>query len=157
MRLPKYIQPLSLGSRRMRRSDGLRKDIYQAFVHRATEGDWWARLDPDEFYIDDPLEFLQSVPKKDVCVWYAPLSYYFTTEEARRYRENPSQFADSVPIHEKCRRYFNHWSEQRFVRHEAMDPWTKDEGWPEGLSMRGLVHPRRIRCRHFAYRSPSQI
>lgn len=137
--------------------DGLRRSIFQNFAKRGRNGDWWARLDPDEFYIDNPRVFLSTVPESDDCVWYAPLSYYFSTEEARRYREDPKQFSDNVPIFEKCRYYFNHWSELRFVRHEAMEPWMKDGGWPEGILDRARSHPRRIRCRHFPYRSPSQI
>lgn len=137
-------------------SDGLRARIFHAFADRANAGDWWARLDPDEFYVDDPRAFLARVPTTDHCVWYASLSYYFSTEEARRYREDPLQFADDVPITDKCRHYFNHWSEIRFVRHEAMEPWIKG-GWPEDLTRRARSYHKRILCRHFPYRSPKQI
>jgi|GEM_PF-530583 len=137
--------------------DGLRAHIYHAFADRAKPGDWWARLDPDEFYIDDPRKFLSRVPSSAGCVWYASLSYYFSTEEARRYHADPSQFADDVPITEKCRHYFNFWSEIRFVRHEVMEPWEGTEGWPEKLVRRVRSHRHRMLCRHFPYRSPSQI
>ena len=138
-------------------SDGLRRKIFLEFADQATRGDWWARLDADEFYIDDPRQFLSNVPSADGCVWYASLSYYFSSEEAERYRDNPAQFADDVPVLERCRHYFNHWSEPRFMRHEVMTPWEADTGWPEGIDNQIRHHPRRIRCRHFAYRSPSQI
>jgi len=62
-----------------------------------------------------------------------------------------------VPITEKCRHYFNHWGEIRFVRHEAMEPWEGIEDWPEQLRLRIRSHHRRILCRHFRYRSPAQI
>jgi hypothetical protein len=137
--------------------NGLRADIFHAFANRARSGDWWVRLDPDEFYVDDPRAFLSSVPASTGCVWYAPLTYYFSTEEARRYHEDPSQFADNVPITEKCRHYFNYWSEVRFVRTEAMEPWEGIAGWPEALTERVRSYNRRILCRHFPYRSPSQI
>jgi hypothetical protein len=138
--------------------DGLRAEIFHAFADRAQPGDWWARVDPDEFYVDDPREFLANVSPRDGCVWYASLSFYFSTEEARRYRANPEDFADDVPITEKCRHYFNHWSETRFVRHEALHPWPPGTlGWPEGIEKRVRTHRRRILCRHFSYRSPQQI
>ena len=137
--------------------DGLRAEIFHAFANRAQPGDWWARLDPDEFYVDDPRAFLTRVPASVGCVWDASLSYYFSTEEACRYYADPAQFADEVPITEKCRHYFNHWSEVRFVRHEAMEPWEGIEGWPEQLPPRVRSHSRRILCRHFPYRSPKQI
>jgi len=108
--------------------------------------------------VDDPREFLTDVGPNDGCVWYASLSFYFSTEEARRYRANPADFADGVPITDKCRHYFNHWSELRFARHEAMDPWPPGRlGWPEGIERRVRTHHRRILCRHFPYRSPEQI
>ena len=137
--------------------DGLRAEIFHAFAERARPGDWWARLDPDEFYVDDPRAFLARVPRSEGCVWYASVCYYFSTEEARRYHADPAQFADDVPITEKCRHYFNHWSEIRFVRYEAMEPWEGIKGWPEGLASRVRSHQRRIVCRHFPYRSPTQI
>lgn len=137
--------------------DGLRADIYHAFSNRAKAGDWWARLDPDEFYVDDPRRFLAAVPQKDGCVWQATLTYYFSTEEAQRYESEPESFDDDIPIHEKCRHYFNHWSEMRFVRHEEMEPWDGREGWPEGLMRRVRSHRHRILCQHFQYRSPAQI
>ena len=136
---------------------GLRAEIFNAFAERARKGDWWVRLDADEFYIDEPRAFLTRVPRSASCVWYAPVCYYFSTEEVRRYHADPSQFADDVPITEKCRHYFNHWSEIRFVRHEAMEPWQGIKGWPENLTSRVHSHQRRILCRHFPYRSPAQI
>ena len=137
--------------------NGLRAAIFHAFADRAQAGDWWVRLDADEFYVDDPRTFLARVPKSACCVWYAPLTYYFSTDEVRRYREDPTQFADDVPITEKCRHYFNYWSEVRFVRHEVMQPWKGTGGWPEGITDRVRSHQRRILCRHFPYRSPAQI
>jgi hypothetical protein len=137
--------------------DGLRADIYHAFRDRAEPGDWWARVDPDEFYVDDPRSFLAQVPSRDGCVWYASLSYYFSSADAQRYQADPGRYADDVPVMEKCRYYVNHWSEIRFVRHEVMDPWAGREGWPEGLTRRVRSHRRRILCRHFSYRSPQQI
>ena len=137
--------------------DGMRAEIFHAFADRARAGDWWVRLDPDEFYIDDPRAFLSGVPASAGCVWYAPLTYYFSTEELRRYRADPAQFAEDVPVTEKCRHYFNYWSEIRFVRTEAMEPWEGLRSWPEQLTDRARSHHRRIRCRHFPYRSPAQI
>lgn len=143
-------------------TDALRCYIYREFKGNALPGDWWARVDPDEFYVEDPREFLAAVPRRDGYVWYASLSFYFSTEEARRYEIDPGQFADEVPITDKCRHYFSHWSEPRFVRHEHMEPWRGEgehfwPGWPEQLLYRARSHQRRILCRHFSYRSPSQI
>src|SRR6478736_6686239 len=44
--------------------DALRAEIFNTFRSEACEGDWWCRLDADEFYIDDPREFLVGVPRR---------------------------------------------------------------------------------------------
>ena len=44
--------------------DGLRAEVYNAFKHNLAKGDWWAKLDADEFFMSDPRNFLNSVPKK---------------------------------------------------------------------------------------------
>lgn len=137
--------------------DGIRADIFHHFKDLGKPGDWWARVDPDEFYVEDPRVFLGRVDRSVACVWYASLSFYFSTKEKERYERRPEDFAASASVMEKCRHYFNHWSELRFVRHEAMTPWDGRGGWPEGLEARTRSHPRRILCRHFPYRSPEQI
>ena len=38
-------------------SDALRCSIYHEFKGNARPGDWWARVDPDEFYVEDPRGF----------------------------------------------------------------------------------------------------
>ena len=40
-------------------SNGLRADVFNEFRHEASDGDWWCfKLDADEFYYDNPKEFL---------------------------------------------------------------------------------------------------
>ena len=56
--------------------DGLRAEIFHAFAERAPPGDWWVRLDADEFYIDDPRQFLRRVPASTGCVWFAVVAIH---------------------------------------------------------------------------------
>jgi glycosyltransferase involved in cell wall biosynthesis len=138
--------------------DGLRGELFNAFAERAAPNDWWCRLDADEFYVENPRIFLRTVPELYGIVWYLSLSYYFSSADAQAYRKNPSQFSDSVPVAEKCRYYYNHWSEIRFVRHRDLAPWPSSRsGWPDGITSRVASCPVRILAKHFAYRSPSQI
>ena len=62
-------------------SEGLRADVFNAYKHNAHEGDWWCRLDADEFYIDDPRTFLASVKSRHQVVWAASIQYYLTHED----------------------------------------------------------------------------
>lgn len=136
--------------------DGLRSDIFESYRSEAKAGDWWCRLDADEFYVDNPKEFLTSVPASVDLVWAAMFSYYFTDRDATRYEQDPALFQSDGPVQERLRYYVNHWSELRLFRHRRTLVWTRKTGFPEGLSARE-VYSRRIRVKHFPYRSPAQI
>ncbi|WP_306906552.1 glycosyltransferase family 2 protein [Arthrobacter pascens] len=137
--------------------DGIRARLYNANAAKAAGGDWWCRLDADEFYVDDPREILVKTPDEYFSVWSASISYYFTDIDAERYFASPDLFNDDVPITEKCRYYLNHWSEPRFFRHDPTIGWQHtDGGFPRAVWSRPAA-PMRIPIRHFAYRSPTQI
>lgn len=138
-------------------TDDIRAVLFDAYASQARPGDWWCRLDADEFYLDDPREVLAAVDADAFSVWSASLSYYFTDEDAARFAADPGAYADDVPVEEKIRYYLNHWSEPRFFRHETGLRWREgDGGYPATLWARA-ASPRRIRLRHFPYRSPGQI
>jgi glycosyltransferase involved in cell wall biosynthesis len=134
-------------------SPALRGDLFRAHRHEAAIGDWWCIVDADEQYIDDPRVFLAGVPRRYGQVWSASFEYYLTDLDVIRYREDPTRYADEVPVEEKCRYYINNWSERRCFRHTRRLLWGDDD-WPEPL---GHVFKRRIRLKHFQYRSPQQI
>jgi hypothetical protein len=135
--------------------DGLRAQIFEAFRARSEPGDWWCRLDTDEFYVDDPRVFLRKVPERYRVVWMASFSYYFTDKDAERYEQDPELYADDVPIEEKIRYYVNHWSEPRFFRYREDIRWASG-GFPAFVES-SAAYPVRIWQKHFAYRSPQQI
>jgi glycosyltransferase involved in cell wall biosynthesis len=134
-------------------SDALRGDLFGARRGEGAVGDWWGILDADELYIDDPRQFLAEVPQRYEQVWSACFEYHFTDLDAQRYEQNPSLYDDSVPAEVKLRYYLNTWSDRRFFRQTRRLVW-RDGDWPENL---GAVYPRRIRYKHFQYRSPQQI
>jgi Glycosyl transferase family 2 len=135
--------------------DSLRAEIFNAYRDMSAAGDWWCRLDADEFYVDDPRVFLANVPKKYDVVWTANLSYYFTDKDAELYRADPSMYGDNIPVEQKCRYYLNHWSESRFFRYHPGLLW-KDGGYP-WMTWSARAYPARIKLKHFPYRSPQQI
>lgn len=138
-------------------TEGIRIQCFRALSKQAVKGDWWVRLDADEFYADDPREFLARVPAKAFSVWSASLTYYFTDRDALRYDQDPQSFADSVPVEQKCRYYLNDMSEPRFFRHAHIFRWRdQDEGYPPVMWRRPAAQER-IVVRHYRYRSPEQI
>jgi glycosyltransferase involved in cell wall biosynthesis len=136
--------------------EGLRADIFNSYRDRATEGDWWCRLDADEIYIDDPRVFLAKVPPGFNYVTSASFQYYFTDKDAQAYEADPQAFL-STPVQERLRYYRNNWGEPRFVRHDPRMTWQRSDGaWPRGM-YDTLVYPVRIWVKHYPHRSPEQI
>ena len=136
--------------------DGMRGEVFHAFRDRAQPDDWWCRLDADEFYIDNPRTFLRQVPAVYQAVWAASFQYYFTDKDLALYERYPDAFADEVPVEKKCRFYCNDWSENRFFRYDRKLVWDiedRSRSWPYF----GAIYPKRIRLKHFQYRSPQQM
>jgi glycosyltransferase involved in cell wall biosynthesis len=129
--------------------EGLRAEVFNAFKQRASDGDWWCRLDSDEEYIDDPRGFLSGVAWWHDVVWGASVEYYLSSEDV-------GTIDFSMPMEKvlpQLRWYRSNNSEQRFVRHRKDLVWPVESPWP--LHM-GVSSPRRIRLKHYKYRSPSQ-
>jgi hypothetical protein len=137
-------------------SDGLRAQIFDEFRNRSRPGDWWARVDADEFYVDDPRVFLRKVPAEYRVVWTASFSYYFTDRDAELYAVEPERYADDIPVEHKLRYYVNHWSEPRFFRFRDDIRWSGGGGFPTFV-VTSPGYPVRIWVKHFPYRSPQQI
>ncbi len=130
--------------------DGLRGEVYQAFRALAGENDWWCRLDSDEFYVDDPRVFLGEVSRRHHVVWSLPIEYFIT-------RQDLAAIDFSAPfevIRDSLKYYKVHTSEARFFRHRAKLEWPLADPWPRHM---GVSAPKRIRLKHYRYRSPKQI
>ena len=128
--------------------DGIRAQVYQEFNHLATEGDWWCfRLDADEFYADDPREFLAKVPLNHHFVVTDTISFQLTKEDFAN--GNSPQGIDDIRYYSK-----QTWSEARFFRHRNQMEWTSAMERPRRM---GVMHPTRIKVRHYQFRSLEQI
>jgi glycosyltransferase involved in cell wall biosynthesis len=130
--------------------DGLRGDVFNHYSTNARPGDWWCRADVDEFYVDNPRNFLASVPSIYHVVWSAHIQYLFTEVDLARYDQAGAlRIPDDLPRH-----YVANYSEPRFFRHRDRLIWDERGAWPAHM---GVAAPRRIRVRHYQFRSPAQI
>jgi glycosyltransferase involved in cell wall biosynthesis len=134
--------------------DKLRGQVFENYKKNSAVGDWWSRLDADEIYIDDPRKFLSEVPDEYDCVHSSSFQYYFTDKDYEIYQQNPAAYSEDVSVLQKCRYYLNNWSETRFICQKRTTLWDRHVAWPYKLAK---VYPRRIRLRHYQYRSPEQI
>lgn len=132
----------------------LRGEVFRHYRGQSSPGDWWCKLDADEFYIDSPREFLARVPTPYDKVWSACFQYYLTEKDIARFKQDPALYGDDVPVEQKCRYYLNNWSEVVFFKYSARLKWSAARRFPYPLM---CSYPQRIRYRHYQYRSPQQI
>ncbi len=127
---------------------GIRAQVYNAFKHLATDGDWWCfRLDADEFYADDPRTFLSKVSRCHHFVASDTIHFRLTREDVA-----PGNHVRGI---QDIRYYETHtWSEARFFRHRKGLRWTAPNVWPDHM---GVLHPARIKIKHYQDRSLAQI
>lgn len=134
-------------------SDSLRSLLFNHFKGNAKKGDWWCRMDSDEFYVTDPRKFLSNVSWRFHVVWAAHLQYYFTEKDLEFYESKEDFETISTDMSHLPEYYVANASEPRFFRHRDKLDWPGG-AWPRHL---GVVAPERILVRHYQYRSPSQI
>jgi glycosyltransferase involved in cell wall biosynthesis len=130
--------------------ESLRAEPFNDRRSEARDGDWWCRLDTDEFYIDNPKEFLAAIPRWQHVVWAIAIEYYLTHDELDRIDFS----APAAQILPQLRHYHAKNSEPRFFRYRERLVWNENEGWPRHI---GIPTEPRIRYKHYKYRSPDQI
>lgn len=130
--------------------EGLRAEVFNAYRSNAREGDWWCQLNTDEFYIDDPVQFLAEVKLNRHVVWGLFVQYYITHGDVAQldFSGSCEQVLPQLRYHNAC------YAERRFFRHRNRLSWNENDAWPKHL---GIAEERLIRFKHYPYRSPKQI
>lgn len=134
-------------------TDEIRGKLFNQVSHVSKPGDWWCRLDADEYYIDDPRQFLSRLPNDIDNVWAASYQFYFTDIDYFSYKGNPAEFL-STPLDQRFKYYLNNWSEPRFAKHTDYFDWPQTSAWPSYMV---ACASQRIRLRTYQHRSPEQI
>ncbi len=136
--------------------NSLRRIPFKTLRTEAKEGDWWCRLDADEFYPVNPRSFLQEeVKPHEYVVWKINLQYFYTDVDYERWENGEEGLEDRKrPIQERRRYYRALNSERRFFRHRSGLKWDEGKAWPYHV---GPAAEKRIPVRHFQYRDPEQI
>ena len=134
-------------------SDGMRREVFMDHRQRCRRGDWWCFLDSDEIYPEDPHAFLQRVSVCYQIVWSVSIQFVLTDEDVRLFEQDPTHFADDVPVEQKMRYYRTDWSEAQFFRYDPAMNWPEGRAFPTA----GAVYPRRILMKHYKHRSPQQV
>ena len=131
-------------------SEGLRADVFNEFRHLADEGDWWLRLDADEFYHYNPLNRLSKIRERCALIWGVEIKYLLTDADLKNL-----DFDEPVEqLLPRLRYYRINHSEPRWFRYRKGLLWQPEWAWP---SHAGLVLKERFPYKHYQYRSPAQI
>lgn len=131
--------------------DSQRADMMAHFRHEAETGDWWCKLDADEFFHDDPRAFLAGVPWPYHCVFKRSIDYVLTPEDAETLPFEQGFTAVRPRMHHVlpvCHTEF------RFFRHRHTLRWERPAWAPNN---KGPKYPHPITVKHYQYRSPEQI
>jgi glycosyltransferase involved in cell wall biosynthesis len=133
--------------------DGLRAEVYNEFKHLAKKGDWWAFIDADEFFIDDPRAFLSTIPGIYHIVKTESFEYCITYEDVQEF-----SYSNRFPEDINKVKYYKprSYSERRFFRHRDRIKWDPNEK-QKCPKYAGVIYPKRIKLKHYQYRSPKQI
>lgn len=130
--------------------DSLRAIVFNDYKHLSKPGDWWCRLDADEIYIDNPLDFIAEANSCGVDhIYSASFQYYLTKNDSILLEETPSEFAPERYSYYKC-----DWSEIRFVKITTDTIWPLNFAQPLFLRKPSL---QRIKLKHYQYRSIQQM
>lgn len=134
--------------------NGLRAEVFNAFRNISKDGDWWCfKLDADEFYVENPRDFLANVPKNCHLVAKKSLDYFISPEDIEEHEFTGIFESDRDKIKyikKEC------WCEPRFFRYRKNLAWSCDpqNHYPPRI---GVLSDHYILVRHYQYRSPQQM
>lgn len=131
--------------------DSQRADMMAHFRHEAAPGDWWCKLDADEFFHDDPRQFLAAVPRPYHCVFKRSIDYVLTPADVETLPFDLGFAAVRPRMHHilpVCHTEF------RFFRHRHALRWARPAWAPHN---KGPKYPDPITVKHYQFRSPEQI
>ena len=138
-------------------NDALRAMVFEEFRHESDDGDWWIRLDADEFYHVSPREFVQELAPHESAIFHAYYNFVLTVEEAEGLSDYSRLMAERQQSIQQRRRYYIksfEYSEPRFFRYRKSMQWNPNTFGPYNA---GFVARKRIPIRHYKDRDPLQM
>jgi len=130
--------------------EGLLANVFNEFRHLSEEGDWWMKLDADDFYDPKFRTRIDAIPEGHTFVWTITLDYQLTHKDLEQV--DFSQPADKVLP--QLRYYRPAFSEPRLFRYRKRLVWTTETAWPRHPGLTAFDRPL---MKHYPHRSPQQI
>lgn len=136
-------------------TNGIRRLIYDAYnSSELGPGDWWMKLDADEFVHEDPRPVIDEAVdagKDGIRAWHA--QFYLTDVDVAALEAGEEDV--SLPVTERRRYYRTNWRQVHLWRNVPGGEWGDPSLTTPGHVAR--IHSRAVLNRHYQFRDPDQI
>ena len=135
----------------------LRGWLFHQARKRMREGDWFARVDADEFHHVNPREFVRTrLRPHETVVYHQYYDFRLTDNEVAAWQSGKESIADRERPIEQRRRWFTlgAYTEPRLCRYRETMQWPEDVSFPYNA---GYVAVERLPIRHYPHRDPIQL
>ena len=135
----------------------VRSWIFHQVRRQMRDGDWFLRVDADEFYHVTPPDFVKNrLRKHETIAWHQYYDFRLTETDVARWESGRETVADRQQPIEKRRRWFTRsiYSEPRLCRYRTSMRWPPTASFPYNA---GFVARERLPIRHYPHRDPLQL
>ena len=130
--------------------------FHQARAHMR-DGDWFLRVDADEFHHVPPPEFVRTrLRAHETVVFHQYYDFRLTAAEVQAWQAGDETLADRARPIEQRRRWFtvSAYSEPRLCRYRSTMRWPPTVSFPFNAGFRARA---RLPIRHYPHRDPVQL
>lgn len=121
------------------------------------DGDWFLRVDADEFHHVPPPEFVKTQMRRhETIAWHQYYDFKLTRAEVEAWEAGRETVADRCrPIEQRRRRFIpSRYSEPRLCKYRSTMQWPTAVSFPYNA---GFVARERLPIRHYPHRDPAQL
>jgi glycosyltransferase involved in cell wall biosynthesis len=121
------------------------------------DGDWFLRVDADEFHHVTPPEFVEThMRRHETIAFHQYYDFKLTASEVKGWDDGIETLEDrSRPIEQRRRRFTpSRYSEPRLCRYRSTMQWPGHASFPYNA---GFVARARLPIRHYPHRDPVQL
>ncbi len=135
----------------------LRSSMFHHARKDMRDGDWFLRMDADEFHHITPPEFVRDHMRgHETIAYHQYYDFRLTQSEVDAWNSGKESLQDRLrPIEERRRRYtVSIYSEPRLCRYRETMRWPETVAFPFNA---GFVARERLHIRHYPHRDPVQL
>jgi glycosyltransferase involved in cell wall biosynthesis len=135
----------------------LRGYMFHVARQQMRTGDWFLRVDADEFHHIPPPDFVKNcVRKHETAAYHQYYDFRLLQSEVDAWNRGEETLQDRQrPIEERRRHYtVSVYSEPRLCRYRETMQWPQTVSFPFNA---GFVARERLRIRHYPHRDPVQL